>query len=387
MHPRPRILHVLEATVGGTRRHLIDLLLHLGTDRFAPCCACSTRRDPAFAEDLRRLEDAGVKVLNVPMTRSIAPAQDLLSLLRLRGILQRERFDLVHTHSSKAGFAGRLAARLTRVPHVVHTPHVFAFDTLRARPSRALYRFLERRAAVWSERIVCVSRRERHAALQAGIAEGKLVVIPNGIAPRAGGNRRAAQIRSALGIPPQAPVIGAVGRLCRQKGHRDALLAARELLPCHPDLHWIFVGDGELRERLSNDARRWGLDRLVHFAGEQRETEDWYDTFDVFCLPSLWEGMPYALLEAMAARRAIVATRVGGIPEAVRHGESALLTAAGDPQALAREAHRLLADEALRLRMGAAAAHDVQRRFRLEDMIEAYRKLYASLLTPPGGPC
>jgi glycosyltransferase involved in cell wall biosynthesis len=386
MPARIRVLQILEATTGGTRRHLVDLARHLDPTRFELHLAVSTRRDPDFLDDLRLLRERGLEATVVPMLRAIRPWHDLPAFLRLRRLIAALRPDIVHTHSSKAGFLGRLAARQVGTPAVVHTPHVFPFQMAVSPALQALYRVLERRAARWADRIACVCEQERREALRLRIAApDRLVVIPNGveapIEPPTPADRLTQ--RRALGLAPDGLVVGMVARFTRQKGHADLLAALPAVFRREPGARVVLVGDGELRAALERDIAARGFRGQVTIVGAREDAARCYPAFDVTALPSLWEGMPYALLDAMAHGSAIVATTVGGVPEAIKDGQSGLLVPPSAPDRLADALTALLADPALRARLGEAARRTVQKQFRLPEMIRMTAELYAHATRTP----
>ena len=376
---RIAVLHILEATTGGTRRHLMDLVTHLDRDRFSPSVICSTLRDPAILDDIRCLREAGIPVCVIQMVRAISPIRDLLAFLRMRRHIKRHSYTLVHTHSSKAGFLGRLAARVCRVPVVVHTPHVFAFQMDVSRARRALYSCLERFAARLTDRIICVCQSEREEALARRLAPAaKLTVIENGIPPPTAGEEIAsrAELLAGIGIEAEGLVVGTIGRYTAQKGQPYLIRAAKRVIARFPKTQFLIMGDGETHGELRRLTTALALDAQCRLRPVPADTRPCHAAFDIFVLPSLWEGSPYTLLDAMAAGRAIVATRVGGVPEMIEHGVSGLLVPARDPEALANGIISLLEDTEMRKRLGGAAREAACGRYALADMVRKVENLY-----------
>jgi len=376
-----KVVEILEATTGGTRRHLFDLVMNLDPARFALSIVCATRRDPAFQADLAAFRDRGLPVTVVPMVRELRPWADLSAWRQIRRYLIEKRPEVVHTHSSKAGFVGRLAARSARIPFVVHTPHHFAFDMEIGGLRRAFYLQLERWAARYTDRFICVCPAEKAAALRRRLAvPDKFTVIENGIGPTATAPDPAAveRWRREIGLPPNAPLIGAVGRLTRQKGHADLLRAMPAVLCRFPNARLVLAGDGELHRALVTLAAALDLSRNVIFAGQREDVLPLYPLLDVLAMPSLWEGLPYTLLEGMAAGRAIVASAVGGVPDVLRQGESGFLVPPHAPAALAEAVCGLLADAELRNRLGVNARKVVAQQCRLEEMVARTAAVYAA---------
>ena len=376
-----QVVEILEASTGGTRRHLCDLVDALDRERFSVTVICSTERDEAFLTDVTHWRATGTCVHIVRMQRRISPLTDLPALVAITRHLRTIRPDIVHTHSSKAGFLGRLAAGIARVPCVIHTPHVFPFlmqvDGLR----RAAYFALERVAAPLTDHLIYVCEKEKYASERWGPAPHvPSTVIHNGISADAYSQPSdVAALRRELGIESEAINIGVVGRFSPQKGHRDLVLAVNRLAT-RRDLRLLMFGSGPLRRAIAELVHRRGLDSSCHFFEPRRDMDRVYALLDVCVLPSRWEGLPYALLEAMAAGRAVIATDVGGMGEVIEDGRTGLLIPPGDPHALADAITRLADDPELRLQLGRQAAEAVRQRFDRAEMVAAVERLYEGML-------
>lgn len=377
---RLRVLQVLEATEGGTRTHLRDLVLGLDLARFELAVAVNAGRDPGFAADLARFAAAGVAVHRGPLVREPS-LSDLGALWWLRRLMRSGRFDLVHTHSSKAGFLGRLAARLEGVP-AIYTPNAYAFLAPTLPPAkRRLYIGLERLAAGWGSHTIAVSEGERQAALAHRLTTpDRITVVPNGVDPAAlQAAADAAEGRRALGAGDRL-VLLAVGRRVAQKGDRY-LLEAFAALP--GDTLLALAGDGPLTDELAVQAARLGVADRVRFLGRRDDIPNLLAAADVFVLPSLYEGASYALLEAMALGRACVATAVQGSAEVIEDQQSGLLVPPGEVPSLTAALRLLIEDRDLRLRLGAAAAARVAQKYRVEAMVAGTAEVYGRVARPP----
>ncbi|GHF68095.1 glycosyltransferase [Streptomyces griseosporeus] len=375
--PPPRVLHIAQPVDGGVARVVTDLVRAQLATGLRVAVACP---DSPLATDLRRL---GADVRPWRATRSPGPSL-AGEVRRLAGIVADVRPDLVHAHSAKAGLAGRLAVR-GRIP-TVFQPHAWSFEAVGG-PTAALALAWERRGARWAARTVCVSEAERVRGVRSGIA-GSWSVIPNGIDPARFSPAPADAARAAL-LPdgdPAAPLVVCVGRLCRQKG-QDVLLAAWEtVLRRSPDARLVLVGDGPDRERLR--ARTPGP---VLFAGAVADPVPWYRAADLVVLPSRWEGMALAPLEAMGCGRPVVVTDVDGARESLPDDLAAhCLVPPGDPAALASAVAALLADPPLRAALGHRArrhvlsTHDV--RHTAEAVAGVYRDLLGGRFPAPAAP-
>ncbi|MBU0609558.1 MAG: glycosyltransferase, partial [Armatimonadetes bacterium] len=224
-----RLLHVLEATVGGTRRHLLDLCLGLPPERFQQHIVCATLRDERFGEDIKALRQAGVEVTDLPMRREISAPSDWRCLRQLRDVIAQWQPQVVHGHSSKGGFLARLAVRgLKPRPKVVFNPHGFAFQMRTSALKRNMYVALERYAARWTDALVAGCESQKQLALTHGLLPAeRIAIIPNGVRVadfEAAGDRGA--VRAALGLPVAARVAGTVAALVSQKGVEYLVRAA-----------------------------------------------------------------------------------------------------------------------------------------------------------------
>jgi len=378
---RVRVLQVLEATEGGTRTHLRDLVLGLDERRYAVEVGVAVDRDPDFAHDLEAFRARGVGVHLLPMVREVRPAADLRAYLRLRELLRRGDYDLVHAHSSKAGFLARAAARGLGLP-VVYTPNAFRFQ---APDCGGLERWavtgLERLAARWGEVIICVSEGERDAALAAGLPPERLTVIPNGIAvaplladAEAGGGRE------VLGAAEGDRIVLTIGRRVPQKGDRYLLEAWATVSRRVPDALLAIVGDGPLLGELRRLADGLGVRTRVRWVDRQAHVGRLYAAAEVYVLASLYEGCPYTLLEAGAVGLPCVATAVAGSRDVLCHEVSGVLVPPAEPAALAEALVGLLGDPARAQRLAAAGREVVLGRYTVERMVAATALVYERLL-------
>ncbi len=328
----------------------------------------------------------GVKKLDV-IWRETRPLRDLQGLYNLVSFLRNSDYALVHTHTSKGGGVGRLAARIAKVPVIVHTVHGFAFHEGSPCFQIWLYASLERLAARWCDRIVTVSHFHRDWALELGIGNlHKVLAIPNGIPKkRTEPTRPAAQVRGELGVAPDELVILSTGRLATQKGLED-LIDAVPLLNegLHCSFRVLLAGEGDLRSDLESRIKNLGLQEQVIFLGFREDIGDLLAASDIVTLPSLREGLSIALLEAMAAGKPVVTTTIGSNCEVLHHGETGLLVPPRSPQKLAEALSILGRDEAFRKRLGLRAQQVYRELYTLEHMLQAYQAMYETLCEEKG---
>lgn len=371
MGRRIRILHVLASgAVGGGTTHLLSLVGGLDPERFELHVACSD--DGPLLGDLARF---GVRTHRVAMTRKLNPA----AMVRLASIILHERIDQVHFHGTRAGLAACPAAVLTgRVR--IYTVHGWSFHPRGSAWLERIARLLEHMIVRFSQRVICVGDSDRRLGLRLGIlAEPRSRVIPNGVLPEAfmprPEDRRA--LRAELALPEDWLLVSLFGRLTEQKGQRTFLEAARRL--SGQKARFMLVGDGEDREALIQLARDMGLADRVIFTGFRQDVPRLLSATDVVVLPSLWEGLPICLLEAMAAGRPVIASAVDGSVEVVLPGQTGLLVPPDHPQALA-EAIAFLMDHPLaRERLGARGQERVRQLYSLSDMLRATGAVYTEL--------
>ncbi len=378
------IAHVMEATIGGTRRHLVDVALAQLRRGDQVSLLVSTLRDPGFEGDLRLLEAAGAQVRRIPMVRSIRPAKDLRHLRQVKAALRELRPDIVHTHSSKGGVLGRRASLSTGVGARVHTPHTFAFlfGALFGRAKRAVFRSIERSLASSTHRLIAVSTSEAQTIEASGIVDAARVrTVPNGIDPARVEGAAPVDL-AAFGLDPERPVAAVVGLLYSAKGQDLAL----EALPTEglEGLQLLFVGPGD-QGPLTELAARLGVERRVAFAGARDDVPSILAAVDFLLLPSRWEGMPYVVLEAMAASRPVVATPVDGARDLVEDGVNGYLAASISATALADAMRRAVLDgRGRRASLGQAGRAQLEHSHSVAAMADQLDAVYLEALEASG---
>jgi glycosyltransferase involved in cell wall biosynthesis len=332
---------------------------------------------------IEQVRERGIPLTIEPaLVREVNPIKDLLAFFRLARFIRRGHYAIVHTNSSKAGILGRWAAYLVGVPIIIHTVHGWGHHDRQHPLVRRLYVLLEQITQPITDRLIVVSPRNIEKGLADGIAvPDKYVTIRSGIEldrfrhP----SRPPETVRTELGIPLGAPVVGTVTRLSPQKAPLDFIEAAARVVERRPDVHFVVVGDGPLRTDVEARLADLGLTECVHLTGLRRDIPELMHSFDLFVLSSLWEGLPRVLPQAMAAGLPIVATAVDGNAEAVTDGVNGFLTSPGDPQAMADALLRLLEDRALSAQMGDAGRASVGE-FGARKMVSDTAALYESLL-------
>jgi sugar transferase (PEP-CTERM/EpsH1 system associated) len=370
-----RVLHLItELNIGGAEKALARLLAHLNRDRFTPTVACLYGGDSPIANEVRALD---IPVLDLGMTAKWRWD----ALWRLYHLLRREHPMILHTWMIHANVVGRVLGQMVGVPIIITSRRNVNIGG-NARE------YINRWTASLGDRAIAVCELARQVEIErTGVPSEHVVTIYNGVdvgqfsdsSPQS-----AAQILKTFGIPTDAPLVGSVGRFRPQKGYADLLVAMKQVKENAPNARLLLVGGGELQADLEAKVLSLGLDGVVTFAGIRADVPEILAVLDVFVLSSLWEGMPNAILEAMAAGLPVVATAVGGTPDVVVDGVTGFLVPPRDPSALAKALATLVRDPDLRRRMGQAGRERVLQHFSVERMVERTQNLYEQLLSAKG---
>lgn len=338
-------------------------------------------------ELLTMVGQTGIRVHPVCHLRQpISPWHDTMALLELWRMCRRGRYHIVHTHNSKAGVLGRLAAKLAGVPIIIHTVHGFAFHDREPWWRRRLFILLERWAARWCDQLTALSQPLVEWAVAERIApREKMIKIYSGIEMAAFQQPvDTAAIRRELGWSDNVLIIGEVAKLWPGKGQEVLLQAFARLRTNVPRARLLFIGEGSEQPALERLTAELGLTAYVTFAGFQADAPRWTHVLDIAVLPSFFEGMGRTVVEAMACGKPVVGSRVGGIVELIEDGVTGLLVPPGDAAALAAALQRLLSDPALRARMGQAGQQRVTEQFDVQVMNTRMLAVYRQWLQRRG---
>lgn len=387
-HPT-RVLRVFSRlNIGGPSIHVI--LLTAGLRRVGYETTLAVGQETEREGNLDDLATArGVTLTRLAgLGREIRPVQDVRALIALFRLMRRTRPQIVHTHTAKAGMLGRLAAVLARVPIVVHTYHGHVLSGYFGRVRTGLFRAIESSLALVSDGLVAVSDSVRDDLVALGVAPpAKMRVMPLGLElGHLAGELPRGQLRAEAGFDEHAPLVGIVGRLVPIKDVSTFLAAARLVVDALPSVRFVVVGDGEERDRLERVARELGLAAVVRFLGWRRDLASVLGDLDLVVNCSLNEGTPVALIEALAAGRPVVATRVGGTPDLLEDGRYGLLVPPRDAAALAGAMITVLQEP----EPAHARARDGQRtvlgKYSVERLLGDMDALYRELLSAKGLP-
>lgn len=382
------VLHIItRLIVGGAQENTMytAALLYPARYRVEVLSGPQTGSEGSLIEETRT---RGVPLTIYPrLLRQISPWNDLRSLIDLTRLMRRKRYTIVHTHSSKAGILGRLAARLAGVPIIVHTVHGWSFHDYMSPLTRNIYIWLERWMARFTGALIVVAEQDIQKGLQAGIGRQEQYHLIHSAIPLDEFNPAhidRAAVRQELGIPPEAVVVGNVGRFSAQKNPLDWVKAAGKVGRARPQARFLLVGDGPLRPEVEAALQMEGIADQTILTGLRRDVPRWMGTMDVFLLSSLWEGLPRVIPQAMAMGLPVVANRADGTVEAIQDGQTGFLCTPGSIDEMAEHCLALVDNPLLRHEMGTRGQAFAGQEFDLNRMIHQIDQLYETLLNRPG---
>jgi glycosyltransferase involved in cell wall biosynthesis len=379
-----KIAHIItRLDLGGSSENTLLTALGLAKMGHEVSIVCGMSENPPSENEVKAAS-AGIGIIRLPtFIRDISPLKDLATLAKLYRILRRGGFDLVHTHTSKAGILGRVAARWAGIRCIVHTPHGHIFYGYFSRPLSRFFIFLEWLTMFRTDALVTLTKREKEDYLNVGIGPASRIhPIFSGIelAPLLSAGDERAAIRAGFGLEESHFVCGTVARLVEVKNHSAIIHAAAQLKAHAAGLRFVFIGDGELRPALEALAQAEGVSGMFIFTGWRRDIPALLSAFDAFVMVSLNEGMGRAFVEAQAAGLPVIGSRVGGIPEVLIEDETGFLVDPNDSTTLAHFIERLYTDKGTLDRMAAACRSWVYPRFSDGVMVNAIETLYCGIL-------
>lgn len=374
------VLHIItKFELGGAQKSTLFIAALLDKTRYNLSIVSS--QDGILVCDALKIPKVDTTLLPA-LKRSIDPFQDLLALIKLTKFIKTKRFDIVHTHSSKAGILGRWAAKFAGVPIILHTIHGWSFHHRQNPLIRKLFVFLEQITAKITDRLIAVSKSDIKKGLDAGIGpKDKYALIRYGIPIREFSYCKVdvAKKKEKLGLKRDSPVVGMVACFKPQKAPQDFLKIAALVKNDFPEASFLLVGDGILRDKLEGLKNELGLRNDLHLIGWRRDIPEIMSILDVLVLTSLWEGLPIVLLEGMASGLPIVATATAGAQETIRNEINGFLASYGDTGTMAQRVVALLENRALARKMGQEGKKLLDSSFELERMVGQTDELYQTL--------
>lgn len=375
MHPVPVAYFIDHLKVGGAQRHLIEVLRRLDRQRFSPQ-VWTLRGEGELLQDAEQL---GVPVKSFDLGARLQDPRVFPLFHRAIQQLRQDRVQIVHTYLSFANIVGALTSAFARVPVLLVS-------------KRSLDRY-QKKLEAWShwavnriaDRVIANAAAVKDFVIKTeGCPADKIIVIPNGINDEFVPNGLRDKERAALGLDPQNRVVGTLGRLAWKKGQEYFLTAAAAIIKEEPQVTFVLVGDGPLRTQLEEQARALGIASQVKFLGQRLDSQAVISLFDIFVLPSVIEGMPNALLEAMALEKPVVVTNAGGNAEVVRDGTTGFVVPTRQPAEMAQRILQLLRQETLAQDLAAAARRSVRQQYSFHQTLQAMETLYDDLLAAKG---
>lgn len=359
---------ITELSVGGAEKAVARMMAQLNRDRYNALVCCLLGRGVIADE----IEGASIEVVSLAMKGKL----DLRALFRLFKLLKKGNFVVIHSHLFHANVIGRIVGKLARIPIIISVEHnPIAEGTLR--------HLVDKLSAVSADKVIAVSEAVRKFTVnQVGIESMKVLTIYNGVDLS---EKHPARIdilerKKRIGIDPLRPVVGTVSRLDEMKGAEYFVRATAKVRAENPATLFLIVGDGPERAELEQLAQRMNIAESLILTGYRADIPEVLSTIDLFVLPSLYEGLPTAALEAMAMAKPVIATHVGGTPEVVEDKVTGLLVPPRDPEALAEAIITLLQDRERAKAMGRAGRERVERYFSVERMVQQTEALYEELI-------
>lgn len=378
---------IARLNIGGPAIHTVLLSSELNKKGCRDVLVCG--RVSESEGDMSYLaKEKGIEpIVIASLRREISPVRDLKALISLYSIISREKPDIVHTHTAKAGTLGRLAAIFAGVPVKIHTFHGHVFDGYFSPVKERIFLAIEKILAVFTDNVITVSDMVRDEIVnKLKVCDAsKCVVVPLGFELERflECEKRSGELRKELGIGNDLLLVGIVGRLVPIKNHKMFLDAAIQILDKNKNIKvkFVIIGDGECASALKDHAAMSGIRQDVMFTGWKKDLEAVYADLDVVALTSLNEGTPVSLIEAMACSKPVVATNVGGVKDVVIDGESGFLCASNDAEGFAEKVSELLHDRAKREKFGAFGRASVMNKYAKERLVGDIESLYEECLT------
>ena len=369
-----KICHVqLLPLLSGVQNMMINLLDYLDKTEYE-ITVISAPNGPM----IEKLHEMRIRHVTFPNLIQKINLHDIRFFFQFYKFFRKERFDIVHTHSSKTGFMGRIAAKFAGVKIIIHTIHGFPFHPFQSAPVRLFYQNLERIAGLFCDRAVSVNDHERELAVDKYLVnKKKIVTICNGIQSLASQNPVQ---REELGIDKNDIIVGSVSRFSEQKNIINLIKVAIDIVKDESGITFIFIGDGEYFSDAQQLVQTAGAEDNIRLMGWKSNTADWYEIFDIVILYSKWEGLSLTILEAMSMKKPIIASDIKGNNELVNEGINGYLIKVGDHKNLTKKVLSLSKDLLTQKKFGAESYKIFLEDYTLDRFVESYKELYQKLI-------
>lgn len=377
---KTKVLHIItHLPVGGAQDNTLITVEDLDRSKYDVHLLCGQSGE--WMERAEAIADLSL-IYNKFLVRPIHIIYDCIATFQMIALMKKEKYDVVHTHSSKPGFIGRLAAKMAGVPIIVHTIHGFPFHDFMPKWVQLFYIKLEQWASVFSNKLITVSNLNLKKAVELKIAPTeKFVNIYSGIRfEKFQGCKDPVRKKEEINLPVNKKIIGMVGRLSEQKAPQLFIEAIPQIVTAYPDCHFILVGDGELRPKLEKMVKALRIESFVSFPGFRHDVSEILSILDVFVLSSIYEGLGRSLTEAMYMKRPVIATAVEGVPELVENEKTGFLIPPLNVAEISEKVLKFLLDPKLAAEYGENAHQKVVHLFAAEKMVEEIDQLYQTMI-------
>jgi glycosyltransferase involved in cell wall biosynthesis len=363
---------ITQSEWGGAQKYVFDLATHL-RDEYDVSVACGGKS----GELIQRLNREGMRIILIrSIRRRVNPFWDMLAWNEIFGILQREKPDIIHTNSTKAGILGNTAAFVAGIKRIIFTAHGFVFNEPMNKIKKMFFLFLEWFAGLAVDTVIAVSEYDKQSALKWSVyPQEKIAVIHNGI-ENSIVTKITYDLRKEFNIPQEAIIIGAISNFYRTKGFEYFIQSVDILKKDFPHVYFVIIGDGMFRKSIEQDIQEYGLQKQVILMGFRKDASALLSQMDVFVLSSVKEGLPFSLLEAGMLGKPVIATRVGGVPEIIGHGVNGILIPPADVFALAFAIKESIQDREKFKQYGEKLRERIIRDFTFERMVTETIKIY-----------
>lgn len=372
-----KVLHITQATIGGTLEYLKLFFNHINKDEYEVYLAC-----PSYGPMKKEIEDMGVKVYPLEMTREISLKDDLNSFMEMKKLIKGVNPDIVHLHSSKAGVLGKIASYLNKIP-CIYNAHGWSFSMNVSDKKKKVYSLIEKYTSLFCDKIVNISEYEHNLAKQYNIAsDKKMITIHNGIdiEKYEKSNYSRKDTLEELGIPQECFIVGMVARISEQKDPIKFIEIAKEVCSVIENAYFVLVGDGELREQVNKLITKYDLKDRVKITGWVNDVNKYISAFDIGILTSRWEGFGLVLTEYMAAKKPIIASNIGGIPELIEDNYNGILVDINDTDKFIKSIIELKYNSTLKHKYVENSSCILENKFNIKTVVERHNKLYRKLL-------
>ena len=377
IHPITRLI------LGGAQQNTMETCSFLDGNRFDPEII-SGPDTGSEGEIISEVKKRGVPLTIIPeLVRELDLAKDFIALKKMISYFKAEKPHIVHTHSSKAGILGRWAARIARVPVIIHTVHGWGHHNYQNIFVRRLFVLLERATEKITDKLIVVSDLNAEKGLKDNIGtEDKYTTIHSSIKLDDFIEHKGDTIalKKQIGLNPEFPVVGTVGRLSPQKNPLDFVRVAAAVKKQIPNVQFLFVGDGPLRPETEAFIKELGVSEDIFLPGLRKDIPELLSCMDIFILTSLWEGLPRVIPQAMASRLPVVANGVDGVNEVIDEGENGFIIPPGNVSLMTEKVVKLLSDHSLRIDMGTKGQKKAVQEFSLQKMVDKIQCLYDEVL-------